>query len=36
MRALIEASAHASNDEPDGPNQVSHRIIADHYVPPLF
>ena len=30
MRALIEASAQASNDEPDGPNQVSHRMIADH------
>ena len=30
MRALIEASAQASNDDPDGPNQVSHRIIADH------
>ena len=30
MRALIEASAQASNDDPDGPNQVSHRVIADH------
>lgn len=30
MRALIEASANASNDDPDGANQVSHRVIADH------
>lgn len=30
MRALIEASAHASNDEPDGAHQISHRVIADH------
>ena len=30
MRALIENSAHASNDDPDGPNQKSHRVIADH------
>ena len=30
MRTLIEASAQASQDEPDGPNRVSHRVIADH------
>lgn len=30
MRTLIEASAHASNTEPDGPMNVSHRVIADH------
>ncbi|MEQ8397667.1 alanine--tRNA ligase [Thalassobaculum sp.] len=30
MRALIEASAHASNTEPDGPFKVSHRVVADH------
>jgi len=30
MRFLIEASAHASNQDPDGPHKVSHRVIADH------
>ena len=30
MRALIEASADASNSDPDGPHAVSHRVIADH------
>jgi alanyl-tRNA synthetase len=30
MRALIEASAHASNVDPDGPGNVHHRVIADH------
>ena len=30
MRALIESSAHYSNDDPDGPNLTSHRVIADH------
>ena len=30
MRALIEASAEASNQAADGPNAVSHRVIADH------
>ena len=30
MRALIEASAHAANADPDGPHAVSHRVIADH------
>ena len=30
LRKLIEASAHASNDDPDGDNNVSHRVIADH------
>ncbi len=30
MRALIEASAEATNSDPDGPGAVSHRVIADH------
>jgi alanyl-tRNA synthetase len=30
MRSLIEASAHASGVEPDGPKNVHHRVIADH------
>ncbi len=30
MRGLIEASAHASNTDPDGPGAISHRVIADH------
>ncbi|NYZ11887.1 alanine--tRNA ligase [Azospirillum sp. RWY-5-1] len=30
MRALIVASADASNTSPDGPHAVSHRVIADH------
>ena len=30
MRALIEASAHASSVDPDGPRNVHHRVIADH------
>ncbi len=30
IRALIEASANASNTEPDGNRAVSHRVIADH------
>jgi len=30
MRALIEASAEASNVDPDGDHAVSHRVIADH------
>jgi len=30
MRALIEASAHASSTDPDGSHSVSHRVIADH------
>ncbi|HUF56796.1 MAG TPA: alanine--tRNA ligase, partial [Thermohalobaculum sp.] len=30
MRALIEASAHASGSEPDGPGRLHHRVIADH------
>jgi alanyl-tRNA synthetase len=30
MRSLIEASAHASNTDPDGPGAISHRVIADH------
>ncbi|MDF2142328.1 alanine--tRNA ligase [Paenirhodobacter sp. CAU 1674] len=30
MRALIEASAHATSNDPDGPGKVHHRVIADH------
>ncbi|MAU53754.1 MAG: alanine--tRNA ligase [Roseovarius sp.] len=30
MRALIEASAHATSQDPDGPGRVHHRVIADH------
>ncbi len=30
MRSLIEASAHATNSEPDGDGNVHHRVIADH------
>ena len=30
MRALIEASAHATSSDPDGPGRVHHRVIADH------
>ncbi|WP_212523287.1 alanine--tRNA ligase [Actibacterium sp. MT2.3-13A] len=30
MRALIEASAHATSTEPDGTGNVHHRVIADH------
>ncbi|MDP2696705.1 alanine--tRNA ligase [Thalassospira sp.] len=30
MRALIEASANATNTDPDGPHNVSHRVVADH------
>ena len=30
MRSLIEASANVSNVDPDGPDFVSHRVIADH------
>ncbi|TXL82351.1 alanine--tRNA ligase [Vineibacter terrae] len=30
MRALIEASAHATGVAPDGPQAPSHRVIADH------
>ena len=30
MRALIRASADATNVDADGPQKVSHRIIADH------
>lgn len=30
LRGLIEASAHESNTDPDGPHKVSHRVIADH------
>jgi alanyl-tRNA synthetase len=30
MRALIEASAHVTSADPDGPGNVHHRVIADH------
>ena len=30
VRAIIEASAEASEQDPDGPFKVSHRVIADH------
>jgi len=30
MRSLIEASAHATGAEPDGPGRIHHRVIADH------
>jgi len=30
MRALIVASADATSTDPDGPQSVSHRVIADH------
>ncbi len=30
MRGLIEASAHVSSTDPDGPNKNHHRVIADH------
>ncbi|KGJ15473.1 alanine--tRNA ligase [Paracoccus sanguinis] len=30
MRTLIEASAHATSSDPDGPGKVHHRVIADH------
>ncbi|MDE3239643.1 MAG: alanine--tRNA ligase [Paracoccaceae bacterium] len=30
MRALIEASAHATSSDPDGAGRIHHRVIADH------
>ncbi|MDJ0629851.1 MAG: alanine--tRNA ligase [Rhodobacter sp.] len=30
IRALIEASAHATSSDPDGPDNVHHRVVADH------
>jgi len=30
MRHLIEASAHATSTDPDGPGKTHHRVIADH------
>ncbi|MCE9508010.1 MAG: alanine--tRNA ligase [Alphaproteobacteria bacterium] len=30
IRALIEASAHLTSRDPDGPFKTSHRVIADH------
>ncbi|MCJ1898959.1 alanine--tRNA ligase [Paracoccus versutus] len=30
MRSLIDASAHATSADPDGPGKVHHRVIADH------
>ncbi|CAK0756243.1 alanine--tRNA ligase/DNA-binding transcriptional repressor [uncultured Gammaproteobacteria bacterium] len=30
MQALVTASAEATRTEPEGPNRMSHRVIADH------
>ncbi|EKE43527.1 alanyl-tRNA synthetase [Oceaniovalibus guishaninsula JLT2003] len=30
LRTLIEASAHVTHTDPDGPGNVHHRVIADH------
>ncbi len=30
LRALIEASARATGTDPDGPQAVAHRVVADH------
>ena len=30
LRSIIEASAHATSTDPDGPYSISHRVIADH------
>ncbi|MCL4146154.1 UNVERIFIED_CONTAM: hypothetical protein GTU68_037408 [Idotea baltica] len=30
MRTLIEASAHATSSDPDGPGKIHHRVVADH------
>jgi len=30
MRSLIEASAHATSADPDGPGKIHHRVISDH------
>ena len=30
VRSLIEASAHATSTDPDGPDKTHHRVIADH------
>ncbi|NAZ36821.1 alanine--tRNA ligase [Rubellimicrobium sp. CFH 75288] len=30
LRSLIEASAHATSTDPDGPGRIHHRVIADH------
>ena len=30
MRSLIEASAHATSADPDGPGKTHHRVISDH------
>ena len=30
MRGLIEASANATDGDPDGPGKMHHRVIADH------
>ncbi|OYU19339.1 MAG: alanine--tRNA ligase [Rhodobacteraceae bacterium PARR1] len=30
MRSLIEASANATSQDPDGPGKTHHRVIADH------
>ncbi|MBA3323768.1 MAG: alanine--tRNA ligase, partial [Rhodobacteraceae bacterium] len=36
MRALIEAAAHATSADPDGPGRVHCRVIADHLRSPSF
>ncbi|MGB1547931.1 MAG: alanine--tRNA ligase-related protein, partial [Alphaproteobacteria bacterium] len=36
FRTLIQASADATNTEPDGPHAVSHRVIADHLRASVF
>ena len=30
MRSLVEASAHLTSVDPDGPGKVHHRVVADH------
>ena len=30
MRALIQASAEATQSDPDGPGKVDYRVMADH------
>ncbi|VBB69211.1 Alanyl-tRNA synthetase [invertebrate metagenome] len=30
LRALIEATAHITHTDPDGPYRIAHRVIADH------
>ena len=30
LRTIMEASAHLTNSDPDGPQRASHKVIADH------